>query len=301
MLDNITRFVDIWREEGLSSSISETSSYIKGQGFKLYTVFLPQQGLFEEEWEVAVILDACRPDTLREVSADFDWLPEFDTKYSVGPDSPTWMDRTFSGVDETLLSETAYVTANPFSKDHVPNGKMGKVDEVWRYAWDDDLGTVPARPVTDTAINTIRNNHKRVVVHYMQPHFPSIPDNMGFKIEKENGKTEQWVWDKKPKREAEKNRIYYAYKENLEYVLHEVELLLNNIDSKKVVITADHANAFGEFGIWGHPKNQPAPIVLRVPWIETKASNTGGYRPEDHRNGKLSVDLSDQLEALGYR
>ena len=301
MLDKILRFVDVWKEEGPRSSISETGSYIKGQGFKLYTVFLPQQKLFNEQWEVAIILDACRPDTLKEVAPNFDWLPEFDTKYSVGPNSPKWMDKTFSGVDETKLSETAYVTANPFSKEHAPDKKMGMIEEVWRYAWDDDLGTVPARPVTDIAINTIRNNHERVIVHYMQPHFPSIPDNMGFKIEKENGEKERWIWDEKPMKEPGKDRIYSAYKANLEYVLNEVEILLNNIDSERVVITADHANAFGEFGIWGHPGNQPAPIVLRVPWIETEASNTGDHQPENYMYDNTSPDINDQLEALGYR
>lgn len=288
-------------KEGVRSSLSETASYTKGYLFKFRSVFLPQTKIFEEDWDVLIILDACRPDTLKEVSADYEWLSKINKKYSVGPDSPTWMDKTFAAAGESELSETAYVTANPYSKDHAPKESLGKLEEVWRYAWDNDIGTVPPRPVTDAAIKTIKQDYPRVIVHYMQPHFPSIPTDLGYKISRNGGEDAQWVWDSQPEDESAKRDIYSAYQDNLRYVLDEVDILLNNSDSNRVVVTADHANAFGEHGIWGHPKNQPAPVVLNVPWVVTEATDTGDHQLSDRVKNKSSVDLTDQLEALGYK
>ena len=52
--------------------------------------------------------------------------------------------------------------------------------EVWRDAWDYDRGTVLPRAVTDAAIRAGRNQDlDRLVVHYMQPHFPCIAGHDG--------------------------------------------------------------------------------------------------------------------------
>jgi hypothetical protein len=211
------------------------------------------------------------------------------------------MDQTFAMASESKLSETAYITANPYSDAHAPSNALGNLEEVWRYAWDDDMGTVPPRPVTDAAINIMNKNYQRVIIHYMQPHFPSIPVDLEYKMSKDIGESDNWIWDTESKDKEFRNKTYTAYQENLRYVLDEVDILLNNSDSDRVVITADHANAFGEHGIWGHPKNQPAPIVLRVPWIVTEATDTGEYQPASNIKSESSVSLTDRLEALGYR
>jgi len=300
MLKKAKQFIRICSEQGIRSAFLEFASYMRGCIFKLYSLSLSQQRLFDEDWEIAIILDACRADTLREVSSEYPWLSSIETKYSVGPDSPTWMDRTFSGIAETDLSDTAYVTANPFSRTHAPRN-IGKIEEVWKYAWDDELGTVPPRPVTDIAIQTIQEDHSRIIIHYMQPHFPSIPSNLGYKIEKDDAENSDWVWESSSTSEFSKETLYNAYKDNLRFVLREVGVLLNSVDSDNVVITADHANAFGEYGVWGHPRNQPAPAVLEVPWARVVASDTGSHEPEDHKTHEGSVDPSEQLEALGYK
>jgi len=49
------------------------------------------------------------------------------------------------------------------------------LDEVWTYAWDNELNTIPARPITDRAISTWRQEDvNKMIVHYMQPHVPFI-------------------------------------------------------------------------------------------------------------------------------
>lgn len=300
MISKINRFIEILNQNGVRSSVSETVSYLRGSLFKLNSALLSQPVIFRDDWDILIILDACRSDTMKQVSADYEWISEVGTRYSVGPDSPTWMDRTFTMTDDSELSETAYVTANPYSDYHAPQDRLARLEEVWKYAWDDKIGTVPPRPVTDAGINIAQQDYSRVIIHYMQPHFPSIPTNLGYKINK-SGDGDEWIWNSNIDDNPTKQKIYSAYEDNLRYVLDEVSILINNLSSDRVVITADHANAFGEHGIWGHPKNQPAPIVLRVPWIVTEATDTEEYQPASNIKSESSVSLTDQLEALGYR
>lgn len=300
MIGKIRRFIEILDQSGVRSSVSEAVSYLRGSLFKLNSMLLSQPVIFDDDWDVLIILDACRSDTMKQASADYEWISEVDTRYSVGPDSPTWMDRTFTMTDDSELSETAYVTANPYSDYHAPQNRLARLEEVWKYAWDDEIGTVPPRPVTDAGITIAQQDYSRVIIHYMQPHFPSIPTNLGYEINK-NGDDDEWIWNSSIDDNATKQKIYSAYEDNLRYILNEVSILINNLNSDRIVITADHANAFGEYGIWGHPRNQPAPVVLRVPWIVTEATDTGDHRTTDYSKNESSIGLTDQLEALGYK
>lgn len=66
---------------------------------------------------------------------------------------------------------------------------------------------------------------------------------------------------------------------NLEYVLESVSVLLRNLDGNCAILSADHANAFGEWGLYGHPINKPAPVLRRVPWVPISVTNTHEYVP----------------------
>ncbi|TKX74502.1 hypothetical protein EXE46_09090 [Halorubrum sp. GN11_10-6_MGM] len=81
-----------------------------------------------------------------------------------------------------------------------------------------------------------------------------------------------------------------------------MELLLDNIDAERVVITADHGEAFGEYGFYWHKVACPLPIVRQVPWIETTAEDTGGYEPDgwDKSEKKNETCINERLKALGY-
>lgn len=75
------------------------------------------------------------------------------------------------------------------------------------------------------------------------------------------------------------------YKSNLEIVLANVSYLLTQIPKgKKVVITADHGEAFGENDVFKHP-DRKIPILLEVPWLEL-------YGEGDIRKGKDNKKLS---------
>jgi hypothetical protein len=57
------------------------------------------------------------------------------------------------------------------------------------------------------------------------------------------------------------------YEENLRIALEEIAELVPELDGK-VVVTADHGEAFGEEGVWEHHIETHIPPLMEVPWLE---------------------------------
>ncbi|GGM72535.1 hypothetical protein J2752_002382 [Halarchaeum rubridurum] len=259
------------------------------------------------DWDVLVVLDACRADLMSAVEDDHEWLERRGTVESAGATSSEWLTNTFGAASRETLGEVGYVTGNPYSDEYVAHDAFAFVDEVWEYGWDDDLGTVPARPITDRAITAGRERDaERLVVHYMQPHFPSVPRGEGDGVSLERfGRESLSVWEELRYGRRDPADVWAAYVENLEYVLEEVRLLTRNLDAERVAVTADHGNALGERHLYGHVGGASTPELREVPWCVTDATDTGDYRPAtDHATdgGEAAADdVAARLEALGYR
>ena len=69
--------------------------------------------VFEEDWDVLLVLDACRADLLAAVRDEYEFLDAPDTRLSVDSTSHRWMEKNFSAAYADDLRETAYVTGNP--------------------------------------------------------------------------------------------------------------------------------------------------------------------------------------------
>ncbi|GAB6862241.1 sulfatase-like hydrolase/transferase [Haloplanus litoreus] len=293
------------RSDGVQSGLRRSADEFKRGAATRIDPYVPGEPIFAHDWDVLIVLDACRPDLLAEVAESYDFLPRRpETVRSTGSSSWIWMERNFTTDWANEMRETAYVTGNPYSSDYVDPSAFALVDEVWNYAWDDDHGTVPARPITDRTIDTARTHDpERLLVHYMQPHFPSVPDPIGSAIDIDTF-GEQWesIWDDLEAERISEERVWESYRTNLEYVLDDVALLLENVDAETVVITADHGNALGECGFYGHPPLNPHPSVRRVPWVETSARDTMGYEPsqEANRVDPSDGDVQSHLRDLGY-
>lgn len=264
--------------------------------------------VFTRDWDVLVILDACRHDMYERR------VRECEAIWSVAGSSAEWMTKTFGQADADVLEQTAYVTSNPFStrSDALNDIELGLLDEVWRDGWDDGLGTVPARPVTDHGIAAARTGEfERVIVHYMQPHYPFIADleegetPIG-KLDQENfGEVGEslGMWDRVLLGELDAETVLEAYDKNLDYVMSDVRLLLENTDGKAVV-SADHGNALGEWGQWGHRPAIPHPGMRRVPWDIRECTDEETYQPDiEHSEvaqGDVDETVSSRLQELGY-
>ncbi len=291
-------------------------------GRQLWMGEFAEETVFEREWDVLVLLDACRVDLMADVAREYDWLPspeavEAGAIDSVAGSSKEWMRRTFGTVDPEVLAETAYVTGNPFSAvilgdDH----PLGLLDEVWRYAWDTDLGSIRPEPITDRTIRAHREGeYDCVIAHYMQPHMPFL-EHLDVHAHHRRNRWDEPdtfvdpemrgldVWHRVRRGELDRDVAWEAYADNLRIGLDAVATLRRNVDGT-LAVSSDHGNALGELGIWGHP-DRPVSSVRRVPWIELEARDGGTVEPtleaEPTRRDERAVDadVRDRLASLGY-
>ncbi len=265
--------------------------------------------VFEREWDVLVVLDGCRMDLLRSVSHEIEFIDRVESMRSVGSSSSEWLENTFHEHPET--ARTVMVTGNTWTDRYLEADAFEALDEVWKYAWDDERGTVPAPAITDRTIRMARSHDPdRLIAHYMQPHHPFIPDPLQVdegmvRNSSHSNPTNPWVALRTGEITVE--RVWQAYEANLHYVLDSVETVVENVTGR-VAITADHGNLFGEWGLYGHPMHTPVPALLRVPWATMSGEGRWMHTPELEPPEPLPVSRiygeeteQEQLEALGYR
>ncbi len=278
--------------------------------------------VYERDWDVLLVLDACRVDTLREVADEYDFIEDVDEMWSVGSHSAEWLAQTFQRDYRTEIARTRYITGNAhvgrvldqrmtppmnntvpvdFSRwDFVELDAFESVEMVWRTHHDETYRVTRPEVMTDYAIAAGRSDAAdRIIVHYMQPHLPYI----GEALTEGRAPTDLELegYEKLETGDAKREEVYELYKATLRLVLDDVADLLVNLDADRVAITADHGEAFGEMRAYGHPEGFPHPIVKRVPWVETSAEDQGTRDPELETARGVSVDLEEQLRDLGYR
>ncbi|MDF9744104.1 hypothetical protein [Natrinema salsiterrestre] len=278
--------------------------------------------VYEREWDVLIVLDACRVDTLREVADEYDFIDTVDEMWSIGSHSAEWLAQTFSETYRSEIERTQYITGNPhtdrvldqrmtppmnnttaidFSRwDFVDTEAFESLEMVWEDRLDETYRVTLPGVMTDHAIAAGRTRDpERLIVHYMQPHLPYI--GRAFRDGRGPTDVEMDGYEKLESGESDRETVYELYTETLRLVLDEVEVLLKNIDAERVAITADHGEAFGEMRAYGHPEGFPHPIVKKVPWVETSARDTQTRDPDLEANRGVSVDIEDHLQDLGYR
>lgn len=285
------------RDDGWSGAKQSAYEFYVGAWSNIGRRYNYGTSIWEDSWDICIILDACRWDLIPKV--DYSYLTN-ESKYSVASSSGEWIPKTFNGRDN---SEVAYVTANPYSKKLLNEDDFFLLDEVWEYGFDDNIRTIPADIVTDQAINAWTLGPEKLVIHYMQPHHPFVPKPMDEGLPRQEFNSQPWdnVWHKLRKGDVDREEVWSGYSANLDYVLEHVDTFLNNV-SGEVLITSDHGNLLGEWRMYAHPDWVPLPALKRVPWVKTKADNMGEYEPIDHQEQReRRIDRNDQLEALGYR
>jgi hypothetical protein len=170
----------------------------------------PGTNVFEREWDLLVVLDACRADTLREFTDTYPWLNSVDEMHSVGSMSAEWVLKTFTEQYRAEIERTAFISRNVWSNrifvdrlhehDNDPEGR--NYDQIRRGypAWNPvttgafrhyerveatanhdhrlhpESTSIP-HIVTDRAISVGRNvDPGRLVVWYRMPHLKLFAD-----------------------------------------------------------------------------------------------------------------------------
>lgn len=302
LADWLNSCAEAYREFGLrtGASISANELYI-GALRRFGSVWNYGETPYAREWDVLVLLDACRPDALSEVSAEYDFLPEsISTAHSPGSQSSEWMENVFTDAYEDEVAETTYVTANPHSSG-LDATRFAALDEVWTYGWDRDVQTVPPEAVTDRAISAHRSGADRLIVHYMQPHAPLR--GLDAASEADHESLQNSPVKRMQRGEIARDEVWDAYVDTLRWALDSVAVLLENLDAETVVLSADHGEGFGELWCYGHPEGVPLPPVKTVPWVEISATDERTYEPSLTPDD-ASVDdgdVDERLRNLGYK
>lgn len=286
--------------------------------------------VFERDWDVLVLLDTCRVDALRAVADEYPFLGDVGSLRSVGATSSEWIGATFDRSRRDELRETAYLAANGYADFILESGgdpeqfvgpapptyfhrgawdfasadDCGRVEHLWRYERGDgeselghDEGHAPPRYGTDRAIAVGREGEfDRLIVHYSQPHHPYVSRALAENRALREHERDPFSYLRGG---GDRREVLKAYLADLRYVLDEVALLAENIDGD-MVVSADHGEAFGELGVFGHPAGSLLPVVRTVPWARVGARDGGGYQPEFDPEHASERGVADQLEALGY-
>lgn len=291
--------------------------------------------VYDREWDVLILLDTCRVDALREVALEYDFVKNIGSIWSIGGRSPEWIAKTFSKQHESEIRNTAYLSANVFSKKiledqhhksatrrdvnsayallgRIPTvnaSSLGRFEYLYEYepvGVDGPLGHkdggTPPRYVTDRGIAVNRKyDFDRLILHYLQPHPPYVANAIHEERELKQHERDWWSYLGET---GDYDTIWNTYLDELRYVLNDVELLLDNMNAETVVISADHGEAFGEYWEYGHHTGSVNPYIRKVPWVVTTATDQDTYTPTTELpSGKTSIQSTteDQLEALGYK
>lgn len=261
--------------------------------------FPPGRNVYDRQWDVLLVLDGCRVDAMEEVADEYEFLSNPGTHRSTGSNSIEWIRTTFTNDHRDEMARTLQVTGNSHVE-ALDDDQFLHMERVYEYGWDEEVGGIPAETVTDAAIFLGReydDEYDRMIVHYMQPHFPSIPDPIG------HGNKTGKAWERLWRDGMDPERLWESYMANLRYVLDSVGVLLENLDAETVILTSDHGNAKGEWGVYSHPRGLPLSCLRDVPWYTTEATDTKSRHPgePDRERGASEEELADQLRALGYR
>lgn len=257
--------------------------------------------VMKREWDNLIVLDACRYDVFASC-----WVGpgELSSAISKGSNTPEWLNRTFTD----LYPDTVYVTGNPQVQANDIASKFYQHVSVWRHQWDDELQTVLPTDMADETIKAVETyDNKRVISHWIQPHYPFIGETglairqgslTGDGVFRETTE-EPTIWDKLEREEIDKETVWKAYIENLKVVLPEVYRTIEAIEGRTVV-TSDHGNVFGRYGLFGHPGHKYIQELVKVPWLIVDGKRRS-IRAECV-GGESEVDelVEERLSSLGY-
>lgn len=255
----------------------------KPESLQLYEVllrnyfnFLPNKGfkITEKEWDYLIVLDACRFDYFQKIN---DLKGKLKKAYSLGSSTLEWRNKNFTRKHKDII----YVSANPFISNIKIKGFNGshyfyKVYDVWKNGWNNKLHSVHPKEINKEAIQLTKEYpKKRLIIHYIQPHYPFVGSDLEFNLDMRSGKNqiEGNLTDHRAERYRQlmfdKQRIKkmkQAYIDNLRFVLEYVKKLVSSFKGK-IVVTADHGEAFGNKGIFAHPGGIHIKTLIEVPWL----------------------------------
>jgi len=275
------------------------------------------------EWDVLVVLDACRADAFNAVAGRD--LPKGKTAEAVrSPACCTagWIKalgqlRQAGGggrSNRSYRSDWTYFTANPVvSREEGPLGNRVNLVSAWGLVW--GLHTPHRIPsVHPQALNGLvmawdrwgADSQCPLVVHYLQPHSPFIGEPALPLARWGRGKGDLWRQCHalaRPDVAVREGKCTWpevkeAYLGNLRLVWDAARDLARALwayrPGWRIVVTSDHGEVLGAGGRFGHEADWRDEELYRVPWLQLTPEIVGGTAAD------AATATREKLEALGY-
>jgi|APHM01.1.fsa_nt_gi Sulfatase. len=261
----------------------------------------------DADWDNLLILDACRYDLFEE----YHTLPgRLSRRQSKAASTVDFLQTNLHCRD---LFDTVYVTANGqlFHFHEEFDIQFHDVVPLYAEAWNNELGTVTPDDVTDAAIEVANQYpNKRLLVHYVQPHFPFIgADTQADKKRKSDNEEPFWLRVATGDVDINRDSLWKAYRNTFQMMLPEVKRLMKKLHGKTIV-TSDHGNMFGErahpvpIREWGHPSGIYTPELVEVPWLIYESGERRRIVAEVPDSVDMKPDpavVEKRLKDLGYK
>lgn len=230
--------------------------------------------VMNEDWDTLIILDSCGADLFSE-AVDLNIFDSHETVVSLGSHSSEWTRRNFV---EKTFNDTVYVSANPHTS-LLAGEVFYHIEEMWDRAETKPNEMHPAKMVQATKEAHQQHPHKRLIVHFMQPH------GTGGLVETQESK-----------QKTHENTIQAM----VEYILD-----IHEHANGKTVVTADHGELYNGgikawLGLEGHKPRLRIPQLVCVPWAELygdrRLIESGSISEVDASRGEIRKGLRE----LGY-
>ena len=254
----------------------------------------------ETDWDLVIILDACRYDYLSQIASSVV------VERSISPVCNTG-DFVKKAKETNVFRGSKYISVNPRPGEIKP----GDVDviPVWEEkSWDLNLRTRPPAPVYEKAAKYL-NEGEKVVAHTMQPHYPHVcelngdirpvpgglhPEHLGYNFV-DDGIVFQTALCREINNKHDFDRVRQSYVACAEFAWNKAKDFAIKMASNgnHVVITADHGELLGEWGLVSHPGDIGLKSLIEVPWVEITPPRDS-VETEDYSR-------TDILRDLGYK
>ena len=256
------------------------------------------EDLEQLSWDALIILDACRYDTLSEVTP-------WPINHTRSPASST--EEWISKMRRTDLFEGTHIVAGNVNYANF-DLNFESIHHVWDTKWNHRLGIVPPEPTLDQAAKLLDETDDPVIAHVMPPHAPYIgkagdtwvplmpdadiwqskgPDSDVRKMSAGEAMAKGAVDIDKAKR-SYRCSVNSTWETVLAYVSDWLSA------GREVVVTADHGETFGrarEGFMYAHPSKCHIQPLVRVPLVHLTPSQNAAHTPDS---------VEEKLQALGY-
>ena len=253
---------------------------VRDKGNLIYQIDLFKQILREDSFCI-IILDACRYDFFKEIYRKYIEGGLLKVR-SFGSDTGSFLKGL---VNLPEFRELRVFSSSPHMSNtsilrrwlNSPNFPLGlDIIALWKIKWNEDIGTVLPENVNHSVIEYGLSN--RNIIWYTPPHFPWIEDvdfskDLINKSIKKRKPLSEIISKKIRNGEISKRRIRQLYILNLEHSLRPISKLLKTIGNTidRIVVTSDHGELLGEYGLFFHYSNLDAPQLYTVPWLNIQS------------------------------